>query len=71
MRRVVDEYQERRRAYLAIADGDRSTLEKIEKHVAWAAFGEALRLLAEPHRGHAAYQREWSPDWRPEPPRRP
>ncbi|MBJ7451529.1 MAG: hypothetical protein JHC71_05510 [Blastococcus sp.] len=70
MRRVVDEYRERRSAYLAIAESDRSTLEKFEKHVAWAAFGEALRLLSEPYQRHAAYQPEWSRDWRPEPPPR-
>jgi Family of unknown function (DUF6221) len=70
VRRVVDEYRERRSAYLAIAESDSSTMEKFEKIVAWSAFGVALRLLAEPYRSHAAYLPEWSPDWRPEPPLR-
>jgi hypothetical protein len=70
VRRVVDEYRERRSAYLAIAESDSSTMEKFEKIVAWSAFGVALRLLAEPYRSHAAYPPEWSPDWRPEPPLR-
>lgn len=70
VRRLVDEYRERRSAYLAVADSDRPPMERLERHAAWAAFGDALRILSVPYQGHPAYQPEWDPDWRPEPPLR-
>lgn len=70
VRRLVSEYRERESAYLAIAESDRPPMEKLERHVAWAAFADALRILSVPYQGHPAYEREWDPDWRPEPPLR-
>lgn len=68
LRRLVEEYRERQRLYLAVADSDRSTTEKLERQAAWAAFGDALRLLSVPYRDHPAYKPQWSPEWRPQPP---
>ncbi len=72
VRRLVQEYRERETAYRAAAEDPRfMAAERLESHAAWAAFGEAVRILALPYRDHPDYQPEWSPDWRwrPTPPR--
>lgn len=70
VRRLIGEYQERERAYLVVADSGRTATEKLERHAAWAAFADALRILSVPYRDHPDYDHEWDPDWRPDPPAR-